>query len=66
MAFMLNLGTRPSIVDDSFIIEVHLFNFNTTIYDQYLRIEFIQRIRDEKKFLDLEKLKSQLKIDEIN
>lgn len=63
---MLNLGNRPSVVDDSFTIEVHLFNFNTIIYDQYLRIEFVKRIRDEKKFLDLEKLKSQLKIDEIN
>ena len=63
---MLNLGNRPSVVDDSFTIEVHIFNFNTNIYDQYLRIDFVKRIRNEKKFLDLEKLKSQLKIDEIN
>ena len=26
---MLNLGTRPSISDDSFAIEVHLFDFDT-------------------------------------
>ena len=63
---MLNLGNRPSISDDSFAIEVHLFDFNATIYNEELKIEFIQRIRDEKHFLDLEKLKSQLKIDEIN
>ena len=63
---MLNLGDRPSILDDSFAIEAHLFEFNTTIYNEELRIEFIERIRDEKQFSDLEKLKSQLKIDEIN
>ena len=63
---MLNLGNRPSISDDSFAIEVHLFDFNATIYNEELKIEFIQRIRDEKQFFDLEKLKSQLKIDAIN
>ena len=63
---MLNLGHRPSISDDSFAIEVHLFDFNATIYNEELKIEFIQRIRDEQQFSDLEKLKSQLKIDAIN
>ena len=63
---MLNLGNSPSISDDSFAIEVHLFDFNATIYNEELKIEFIQRIRDEQQFSDLEKLKSQLKIDAIN
>ena len=59
---MLNLGNRPSISDDSFAIEVHLFDFNATIYNEELKIEFIQRIRDEQQFSDLEKLKSNLKL----
>ena len=63
---MLNIGNRPSILDDSFAIEAHLFEFNATIYHEELKIEFIERIRDEKQFSDLAKLKSQLKIDEIN
>ena len=63
---MLNLGNRPSISDDSFAIEVHLFDFNATIYNEELKIEFIQRIRDEKKFESLEKLKFQLLIDSNN
>ena len=62
---MLNLGNRPSISDDSFAIEVHLFDFNTDIYNEELKIEFIDMIRDEKRFSDLEELKSQLKIDQI-
>ena len=63
---MLNIGNRPSIADDSFVIEVHLFDFNEMIYNKELKIEFIERIRDEKKFADLEQLGAQLKIDEIN
>lgn len=63
---MLNLGNRPSILDNSFSIEAHLFDFNRVIYDMQLKIEFFERIRDEKQFPDLKKLKSQLKIDEIN
>ena len=63
---MLNLGNRPSISDDSFVIEVHLFGFNANIYNLELKIDFIDRVRDEMRFSDLEGLKSQLKIDAIN
>jgi riboflavin kinase/FMN adenylyltransferase len=63
---MLNLGNRPSIQDDSFSIEVHLFDFNTNIYNEELKIEFIQRIREERQFLNLEELKDQLQKDEIS
>ena len=63
---MLNLGNRPSISDDSFAIEVHIFDFSTTIYNEELRVEFIKRVRDEKHFPNIERLKSQLKIDEVN
>ena len=63
---MLNLGCRPTISDESFTIEAHIFDFFGSIYNEQLKIEFIDRIRDEKKFLDLDKLKAQLKVDEIN
>ena len=63
---MLNLGFRPTISDNSFTIEAHIFDFFGSIYNEQLKIEFIDRIRDEKKFLDLDKLKAQLKVDEIH
>ena len=62
---MLNLGFRPSLDDNSFAIEVHLFDFNSNIYHEKIKIEFLQRIRSEKKFENLDQLKSQLKIDEF-
>lgn len=63
---MLNLGVRPSISDGSFAIEVHIFEFDYNIYNKKLKIEFVDRVRDERFFSDLGQLKSQLKIDAIN
>lgn len=58
---MLNIGYRPTINTESNInIEVHIFDFNETIYDNYIKIEFIDRIRDEIKFNNVEELKKQL------
>ena len=63
---MLNIGNRPTILDDNFVIEVHLFDFDSIIYNHELKIEFIQRIRDERRFSSMKKLKNQLEIDQIN
>ena len=63
---MLNIGNRPTISDLQHVIEVHLFNFNSNIYNEEIKVEFIERIRGEKKFSDLDKLKSQIKIDATN
>ena len=62
---MLNLGSRPTITDSTFVIEVHIFDFNKQIYNDIVKVNFLKRIRWEKKFLDLSKLKLQLKKDEI-
>ena len=63
---MLNIGKRPTITDNRSAIEVYIFDFSADIYGTDIKVEFVKRIRDEKKFNDLEALKSQLKIDAIN
>ena len=55
-----------TISDNSFAIEVHIFDFSLKIYDKELKNKFLQRIRDEKKFSDLKKLRLQLEKDKIN
>jgi len=62
---MLNIGNRPSISDDSFVVEVHLFDFDAIIYNEEVKIYFYKRIRSQKKFLDVEELSLQLKEDAI-
>ena len=60
---MLNIGTRPTLNGNDVTIEVNIFNFNSDIYTKEIRIEFIERIRNEQKFDELESLKTQLEID---
>lgn len=50
-AGMLNIGHRPTLNNGSDLsIEAHILDFNADIYDQSIRIEFVQRIRTEQKF----------------
>ncbi|MEL0010971.1 MAG: riboflavin kinase, partial [Bacteroidota bacterium] len=57
---MMNIGNRPTFNGKQQSIEVHLFDFDKTIYGKNIRIEPVQRIRDEQKFSDSEALKAQL------
>ncbi len=63
---MGNIGTRPTIGINGLVTEVHIFNFDKDIYGEEIRIIFLDRIRDEKKFADLEELKVQLGKDREN
>jgi riboflavin kinase/FMN adenylyltransferase len=64
---MMNIGVKPTVEKSgSQSLEVHLFNFDKDIYNQVIKIEFIDRLRDEMKFENLEALKKQLSIDKKN
>ncbi|MFC2126935.1 bifunctional riboflavin kinase/FAD synthetase [Bacteroidota bacterium] len=60
---MMNIGIRPTVNGEDQTIEVHLFDFNLDIYNQQLKIELLDFIRDEQKFESLEHLKEQLLLD---
>lgn len=64
---MLNIGVRPTIEEQvhSFTIEVHILDFNKDIYGKDIRLQFVERIRDEKKFKNADELIEQLKLDRI-
>ena len=57
------MGTRPTVGGNKPVLEVHLFNFNKNIYSQRLQVRFIKKIRDEKKFDNLDMLKLQIQED---
>lgn len=44
------VGSRPTIDDPRFVLEVHIFDYDAECYDQYVGIEFIDKIRDDIKF----------------
>jgi riboflavin kinase/FMN adenylyltransferase len=55
-----NIGYSPTFDDSQFSVEVHILDFNETIYGQRIRVNFIKRIRDEIKFPSLAALKDQI------
>ncbi|MFL5730128.1 MAG: bifunctional riboflavin kinase/FAD synthetase [Cytophagaceae bacterium] len=57
---MMNIGQRPTVNGHRRKIEVNIFNFDRDIYREELVVHFIERLRDEVKFPDLEALKNQL------
>ena len=58
-----NMGVRPTVGGEKPVLEVHLFEFNENIYSQRLQVKFIEKIRDERKFENLDMLKSQIQKD---
>ena len=58
-----NLGYRPTFNQKKILLEVHLFNFSGNLYDKHLSVEFLKFIRKEKKFKNINKLRSQIKLD---
>ena len=58
-----NIGYSPTFDDNQFTVEVHILDFNDNIYDKKIRVNFIKRIRDEKKFSNISELIDQIKLD---
>ena len=59
-----NLGTRPAVGGGSFLVEVHLFDFNGDLYGQRLEVEFVKKLRDEANFAAIDDLVVQMREDE--
>ncbi len=55
-----NIGYSPTFDDYVFTVEVHLLDFSGDLYDQEIRVNFICRIRDEKKFNNVDELSAQI------
>lgn len=60
---MMNIGRRPTFNGTGVRPEVHLFDFEGDLYGAQLRIEFVERLRDERRFESLEALVEQLSQD---
>ena len=61
---MMNIGNNPSLISKKHSLEVHIFDFDSDIYDEQIEVRFIKRIREEISFDNLDALKIQLEQDE--
>ena len=61
---MCNIGTRPTVnVGRDRTVETNIFDFDEDIYGLDLKVTFLEKIRDERRFDSLEALKNQLILD---
>ena len=64
-AGVANVGVRPTVNDGTLAnLEVHLFDFDGDLYGERLSVEFMMKLRDEKKFESLDALKAAIAADQ--
>jgi riboflavin kinase/FMN adenylyltransferase len=59
-----NLGTRPAVGGQGLLLEVHLFDMDVDLYGQRLEVEFVEKLREETNFEDIDDLVVQMREDE--
>ena len=55
-----NMGVRPTVDGQSPVLEVHILGFSGNLYGKKINVEFMKKVRDEKKFNGLDELKEQI------
>ncbi len=59
----INVGHSPTFGETAERVEVHILDFHENIYGEPLEVDFVARLRDVRKFDDIQALKHQLAID---
>ena len=58
-----NIGIRPTFGEGEKTVETHLLNYKGDLYGKDIRLEFVQKLRDEQRFPSSEELKAQIEKD---
>jgi riboflavin kinase/FMN adenylyltransferase len=58
-----NLGINPTFGGEERSLEPHLFDFEGDLYGEYLKVAFVRRLRDERRFASADDLISQIRRD---
>ena len=60
MPGVASLGVRPTVNGVEPLLEAHLFDFDADLYGRRIEVEFVQKLRDEEKFSDLDAMVRQI------
>ena len=58
-----NIGFSPTFDNNALSVETHILDFNQDIYGEEIKINFVKKLRDERKFSRVEELVTQIKKD---
>src|SRR6266571_261609 len=57
---VVNVGVRPTFGESQLVVEAHLLDFTGSLYDLSVRLAFIGRVREERKFPGVDALRRQI------
>ncbi|HKH74618.1 MAG TPA: bifunctional riboflavin kinase/FAD synthetase [Vicinamibacterales bacterium] len=60
---LTNIGVRPTFNESEPTIETHLLRYSGDLYGRRVRLSFVQRLRDERRFDDVDALRAQIEAD---
>jgi riboflavin kinase/FMN adenylyltransferase len=60
---VINVGVRPTFGETELTVEAYLLDFSGDLYGRRLELTFLRRLRDERKFANVEALRSQIALD---
>ena len=60
MPGVASLGVRPTVNGREPLLEAHLFDFDGDLYGKRIEVEFVEKLRDEQKFADLDAMVKQI------
>ena len=66
MGGVATITCRPTVTEGQpkkYLLETHIFDYHTDCYGKIVRVEFLDKLRDDKKFANLEELKAAINAD---
>ena len=63
-AALTNVGTRPTFGETGVTVETHVLGYSADLYGRSVRLSFAQRLRDERRFEDVDALRAQIAADQ--
>ena len=60
---LTNVGTRPTFGESDAEVETHLLGYSGDLYGRRIRLTFVLRLRDERRFPDVDALRAQIEAD---
>ena len=61
---LTNIGVRPTFGETATTIETHVLGYTGDLYGRRVRVSFVQRLRDERRFEDVDALRTQIEADQ--
>ena len=60
---VVNVGVRPTFGETELAVEAHILDFSSDLYDRRISLTFLTRLREEKKFPNVDALRQQIALD---